>query len=47
MQYFHLITLLCVCVCISCHDVSLWLFFCLSVITWQKIDQAGGPETIF
>ena len=22
-----------------------YLFVCLCVFTWQKIDQAGGPET--
>ena len=25
----------------------LWLFVCLCVITWQKIDQASGPEIFF
>ena len=42
-----LLTLMCtfVCACISCHNVSLWQFVCLCVITWQKIDQAEGPET--
>ena len=26
-----------------CDDLSV----CLCVFTWQKIDQAGGPETFF
>ena len=42
--YTYLLASLCVCVCIFCHNV---LFVCLCVITWQKIDQAVGPETFF
>ena len=40
--YMYLVTFLCLCVCISCHDV-----YCLSVCLSAKIDQAGGPETYF
>ena len=27
--------------------LSVCLFFCLYVTTWQKIDHAGGQETLF
>ena len=34
-----------VCMCIFPVMMSLCDYFiCLSVFTWQKIDQAGGPE---
>ena len=39
----YLIASLHACVCISSYNVSLWL----SVITRQKLDQAGGPESFF
>ena len=42
----YLMTLLCVCVCISCNSVFCGcLSVCLCVITEENIDQAGGPET--
>ena len=44
----YLIALLCVCLCMSCHNDSLRLIVCLSVCYHlAKIDQAGGPETFF
>ena len=44
--YTYLIALLFACLYISCHIYD-YLSVCLSVFTWQKIDQAGGPETFF
>ena len=44
--YTCLLTLLCVCASISCHNISLQ-FFCLSVCYYlAKINKAGGPETL-
>ena len=25
------------CICDSCHNVSLWFFVCLFTVTWQKL----------
>ena len=43
------ITIHTVCVCISCHNFSFWLFVYLFVCydDLAKINQAGGPEWFF
>ena len=48
-KFLYMFINITMCACISCQVMSFCgcLSVCVLAITWQKIDQAGEPETFF